>query len=80
MVPNDGTLYLRIGFEVETPEDWADGVGHGLRRRLHRLPQREEIQRSPNLVGSAGNAWDYTDGYLEAVLFNGGTPTWSLGT
>ena len=30
----------------------------------------EEIQRSPNLVGSA-NAWDYTDGYLEAVLFNG---------
>ena len=81
VVPNDGTLYLRIGFEVDTPEDWAEiGWAMDYDDGYIAYLNGEEIQRSPNLVGSAGNAWDYTDGYLEAVLFNGGIPdmvTWA---
>lgn len=82
VVPNDGTLYLRIAFDVETPEDWAEmGWAMDYDDGYIAYLNGEEIQRSSNLVGSAGNAWDYTDGYVEAVLFNGGIPdmtTWAL--
>ena len=82
VIANNGALYLRVTFEVESPDDWVEmGWAMDYDDGYIAYLNGAEFQRSANLVGSTGNAWDFTNGYVEPLLINGGTPdmtTWAM--
>ena len=81
VVPNDGTLYLRIGFEVDTPEDWAEmGWAMDYDDGYIAYLNGEEIQRSPNLVGPQEMRGTTPMDTWRRCCSTAASPTWSLGT